>query len=69
MTQALASLSSRGAAALARYSTDRRERRALRAKYRRTLAELEGTSNRDLADLGIARGDIPDLAWRAVYGA
>lgn len=68
MTQALASLSTRGAAAFIRFTADRRERRALRAKYRRTLAELEGTSNRDLADLGIARGDIPDLVHRAVYG-
>lgn len=69
MTQALASLSTRSAAALVRFTTDRRERRALRAKYRRTLAELEGTSNRDLADLGIVRTDIPELAWQSVYGA
>lgn len=69
MTQALHAFSSRGADALARFVAETRERRARRAKYRRTLAELEGTSNRDLADLGIARGDIPALAWRAVYGA
>ena len=69
MTLALASLSTRGAAAFARFSADRRAKRTLRAKYRRTLAELQGTSNRDLADLGIARSEIPDLVHRAVYGA
>ena len=69
MTHTLSALSSRSASALARFATETRERRARRAKYRRTLAELEGTSNRDLADLGIARGDIPALAWRTVYGA
>ncbi len=31
-------------------------------QYRRTVSELENLSNRDLADLGIARVDIPRVA-------
>ena len=31
-------------------------------RYSRTLQELESLSNRDLADLGISRVDIPRLA-------
>ncbi len=34
--------------------------------YSRTVSELESLSNRDLADLGIARSDIPRLAREAV---
>jgi uncharacterized protein YjiS (DUF1127 family) len=34
--------------------------------YNRTIAELESLSNRDLADLGIARSDIPRIARSAV---
>jgi uncharacterized protein YjiS (DUF1127 family) len=30
--------------------------------YQRTIGELERLSNRDLADLGIARCDIPFIA-------
>lgn len=41
----------------ARYSTWKR--------YSRTVSELESLSNRDLADLGIARSDIPRLAREA----
>ena len=40
-----------------RYSTWKR--------YARTVQELEMLSNRDLADLGIARSDIPRLAREA----
>ncbi len=35
-------------------------------RYARTVNELEGLSNRDLADLGIARSDIRRLAREAV---
>jgi uncharacterized protein YjiS (DUF1127 family) len=35
-------------------------------RYNRTINELESLSNRDLADLGIARVDIPRLAREAV---
>lgn len=37
-----------------RYSTWKR--------YSRTVSELQSLSNRDLADLGISRSDIPRLA-------
>ncbi len=40
-----------------RYSTWKR--------YSRTMQELESLSNRELADLGIARVDIPRLAREA----
>ncbi|WGH77960.1 DUF1127 domain-containing protein [Jannaschia ovalis] len=36
--------------------------------FRTTIAELSRLSNRDLADLGIARGDIHWLAMEAAYG-
>jgi uncharacterized protein YjiS (DUF1127 family) len=35
-------------------------------RYNRTVTELESLSNRDLADLGISRSDIPRLAREAV---
>lgn len=35
-------------------------------RYSRTVQELESLSNRDLADLGISRFDIPRLAREAV---
>lgn len=41
---------------------------ARRAIYRRTLAELRALSDRDLADMGINRFDIEDLAYEAAYG-
>lgn len=34
-------------------------------RYSRTLQELDSLSNRDLADLGISRSDIPRLAREA----
>jgi uncharacterized protein YjiS (DUF1127 family) len=34
--------------------------------YRNTVAELQGLSNRALADLGIARGNIKEVARKAV---
>jgi len=36
--------------------------------YRTTLDELESLSDRDLADLGIARGMIRAIAYKAAYG-
>lgn len=41
---------------------------ALRAEYDRTYAELNALSRRDLDDIGIARCDIGDIAYRHVYG-
>jgi len=35
-------------------------------RYRRTLRELSALTDRDLADLGITRCDIPNVAWGAV---
>ncbi|NOX40197.1 MAG: DUF1127 domain-containing protein [Alphaproteobacteria bacterium] len=45
------------------------ERRALRSAYVRTLRELEATSDRDLADIGISRLSIKDIAYEAAYGS
>ena len=39
-----------------------------RRDYRRTLNELDSLSDRDLADIGIHRGQIPALARQHVYG-
>jgi uncharacterized protein YjiS (DUF1127 family) len=35
-------------------------------RYNRTVSELNSLSNRELADLGIMRADIPQLARQAV---
>ena len=43
--------------------------RARRAVYNRTVRELSQLSNRDLADLGIARTSIRALAYEHAYGA
>lgn len=43
------------------------ESRQRRAVYIRTLRELEQLSARDLADLGIARVMIPEIARKACY--
>ncbi len=45
-----------------------RAARAKRAVYLRTMRELEALSDRDLADLGISRLSIEDLAWKHAYG-
>ena len=40
------------------------------AKYRlhrATLNELASLSDRDLADIGIGRGEIEDIAYKAAY--
>jgi uncharacterized protein YjiS (DUF1127 family) len=39
------------------------------ARYRRALHELQKLDDRDLDDIGIARGAFPELAWRHVTGA
>jgi uncharacterized protein YjiS (DUF1127 family) len=41
------------------------ERAARRDAYRRTVRELHACSDRDLADLGIHRSDIPRIAAQA----
>lgn len=45
-----------------------KENRARRAIYNRTLDELRMMSDRDLADIGIARVQIEDIAFEAAYG-
>jgi len=42
-----------------------RHRRARRAAFNQTYRELSALSDRDLADLGFARADIPFLAREA----
>jgi len=42
-----------------------KSRYAVWKRYSRTLSELESLSNRDLADLGISRSDIPRIAREA----
>ena len=42
-----------------------RSRARRRALYRRTVRELESCSDRELADLSIARADIPRIAAEA----
>jgi uncharacterized protein YjiS (DUF1127 family) len=44
------------------------DRMAKYTLYRSTLNELQGLNDRDLADLGIARADIQDLAREAAWG-
>ncbi len=39
-----------------------------RAIYEQTVRELNGLTNRELADLGIARLNIQDVARVAAYG-
>lgn len=41
---------------------------ARRAVYNQTVRELVQLSDRELADLGIARVDIPSVAREAAYG-
>ncbi|MGP6089762.1 DUF1127 domain-containing protein [Antarctobacter jejuensis] len=42
------------------------EHAARRAVYRRTVGELQALRDRDLADLGFHRSDIPRIARQAV---
>ena len=44
------------------------ERRAQRSAYVRTLHELQSSSDRDLADIGISRLSIKEIAYEAAYG-
>lgn len=39
-----------------------------RQAYRQTMDELQGLTDRDLADLGIHRSMIPAVAYDAAYG-
>ncbi len=44
------------------------DRRAKLNVYRSTVDQLAAMSNRDLADIGIARGMIESIAHEAAYG-
>ena len=44
------------------------QNRAQRGVYLETLHELETMSDRDLADIGISRVQIKDIAYEAAYG-
>lgn len=44
-----------------------KEARTKRAVYRQTFNELAGLSDRELADLGIARSSIRRLAYESAY--
>jgi uncharacterized protein YjiS (DUF1127 family) len=46
-----------------------REARARRAVYSRTVRELSLLNDRDLADLGISRLSIRDIAYKHAYKA
>lgn len=37
-------------------------------EYQRTYNELDGLCDRELADIGLRRGDIADVARQHVYG-
>ncbi|WP_376876549.1 DUF1127 domain-containing protein [Albirhodobacter sp. R86504] len=45
------------------------DKRARFFEYRRVLAELNTMSDRELADVGISRHSVRDLAWEAAYKA
>jgi uncharacterized protein YjiS (DUF1127 family) len=45
-----------------------REAAQRRAIYVQTLRELSALSDRDLADLGLGRGEIEAVAHEAAYG-
>jgi uncharacterized protein YjiS (DUF1127 family) len=50
--------------ALVKVASQSMQRRRL---YLQTLHELNGLTERDLADLGMARGDINRVAYQAAY--
>lgn len=41
----------------------------LHRAYRRTRAELEALSDRDLEDIGVSRANLADIARAHTYGA
>jgi uncharacterized protein YjiS (DUF1127 family) len=36
-------------------------------RYNRSLSELSRLGDRELADIGVSRSDIPRLAWNAAH--
>ena len=45
------------------------KRLANHQRYRQTLDELGALSDRELADLGLTRLQVREVAWESVYGA
>ncbi|MEL7098574.1 MAG: DUF1127 domain-containing protein [Pseudomonadota bacterium] len=62
-------LTERVLAAVARLADAARARHARRRVYRATYAELAGLKNRDLADLGLTRAEIPRIAREAALAS
>lgn len=54
-------------ARVANYFNGLRTRRAQYTVYRTTLHELENLSDRELNDLGMSRGGIRAVAYKAAY--
>lgn len=52
---------------LVAYKNDLIERRAKYRVYRETLDELQALSSRELADLGMSRGNLKAVAYDAAY--
>ncbi|WP_238364267.1 DUF1127 domain-containing protein [Mesobacterium pallidum] len=50
------------------YLMEASDRAARRQVYRQTYNELAALSQRDLADLGISRGQIGSISYEAAYG-
>ena len=50
------------------FARDLSARRAQYRVYTQTINELSALSNRDLADLGLGRSEIPSVAHEAAYG-
>lgn len=53
---------------LAEVRAELAERFARYQLYRQTMQELSGLNDRELADLGLERGDIHRVAVEAAYG-
>ncbi len=49
-------------------TTNLRARWEAHKVYRTTYSELAGLSDRELADLGMHRGNIASIAYEAAYG-
>lgn len=46
-----------------------KENRALKARYRQVLSELQCLDDRELIDLGFNRYDLRSIAYEHVYGS
>ncbi|HSF92888.1 MAG TPA: DUF1127 domain-containing protein [Paracoccaceae bacterium] len=54
--------------ALANFFAAAAEKLAARREFKRTVAELQALSGRELADLGLSRSEITRVALEAAYG-